>query len=92
MAVEPPFKTAEVLDSIAGVLSPYLGKFMAKASASAHCQDLQIEDDLIDRQKVDALVERLGKGLNLFLGRDKSKQVVEEMLRALDGLAGGATR
>ncbi|HEX9941885.1 MAG TPA: hypothetical protein VGG03_07715 [Thermoanaerobaculia bacterium] len=88
----PPFKTAEVLDSIAGVLSPYLGKMMAQASASAHCKDLQIGGDLVDRQKVDALVERLGKGLNLFLGRDKSKLVVEEMRRALDRLGGGPLR
>jgi hypothetical protein len=88
----PPLKTAEVLDSTAGVLSPYLGKLMAQASAGAHCRDLQIDGDSMDRQKVDALVERLGKGLNLFLGRDKSKQVVEEMLRALDRLAGGPPR
>jgi len=88
----PLLKTAEVLDSIAGVLAPYLGKFMARASASAHCRDLQIDGDLIDRQKLDALVDRLGKGLNLFLGRDRSKQVVEEMLRALDRLDGDPAR
>ena len=88
----PPLKTAEVLDSIAGVLSPYLGKFMAQASASAHCRDLEIDGDLMDRQKLDALVDRLGKGLNLILGRAKSKQVVEEMLRALDRLDGELPR
>jgi hypothetical protein len=88
----PPFKTAEVLDSIAGVLSPYLGRMMARASAGAHCKDLQIDGDLVDRQKVDALVERLGKGLNLFLGRDKSTLVVEEMRRALERLGGGPLR
>jgi len=88
----PSFKTTEVLSAIAGILSPYLGKFMAQASAKAHCQDLQIDGDTVDREKVDALIERLGKGLNLFLGRDKSKLVVAEMQRALDGLGGFPTR
>jgi hypothetical protein len=84
-----PLKTAEVLDSIAVVLSPYLGKLMARASASAHCKDLAISGDLVERQKVDALVDRVGKGLNLFLGRDKSKVAVDEIRRALEGLGGG---
>ena len=88
----PSFRTAEVLSAIAGVLSPYLGKFMAQASAKAHCHDLQIDGDVVDRGKVDALVERLGKGLNLFLGRDKSKEVVAEMQRAVDGLGGVPNR
>jgi hypothetical protein len=85
----PPLRTAEVLDSIAGVLSPYLGKMMARASAGAHFKDLAIEGELVDRQKVEALVERVGKGLNLFLGRDKSKIVVEEIRRAIEALGGG---
>lgn len=86
----PPLKTAEVLDSIAGVLTPYLGKMMARASAGAHFKDLAIEGDLVDPQKVEALVDRVGKGLNLFLGRDKSKLVVDEIRRALAGLGGAA--
>lgn len=84
----PALKTAEVLDSIAEVLSPYLGKLMARASASAHVQDLAIHGERMDRQKAEALVERVGKGLNLFLGRDKSKLVVEEIRRTLDRLGG----
>jgi hypothetical protein len=35
-------------------------------------------------------VDRVGKGLNLFLGRDKSKLVVDEIRRALAGLGGAA--
>ena len=85
----PPLKTAEVLDSIAGVLSPYLGKLMARASAGAHFKDLAIDGELVDRQKVEALVEKVGKGLNLFLGRDRSKGVVEEIRRALESLGRG---
>lgn len=81
-----------MLSALAGVLTPYLGKLMAQASAKAHCRDLQIDGEMVDREKVDALVERLGKGLNLFLGRDKSKEVVAEMQRALDGLEGFPTR
>ena len=84
----PALKTGEVLDSIAEVLSPYLGKLMARASAGAHVQDLAIDGERMDRQKAEALVERVGKGLNLFLGRDKSKLVVEDLRRALDRLGG----
>lgn len=90
MSPLPTLKTSEVLDSIAGVLSPYLGKMMARASAGAHLKDLQIDGEMVDPKKVDALVERVGKGLNLFLGRDRSKLVVEEMRRVLNGLGGGS--
>jgi hypothetical protein len=39
-------------------------------------------------EQLEALVARLGSGLNIFLGRDKSARVVAELRQALQ--AGGA--
>jgi len=83
-----PFQrsTNDVLDSINGVLSPYVGKLMARTAASAHCRDLGINGGAMSRAQVDALLGKLGLGLIVFIGKDKAQTVVETMRRAIDGL------
>ena len=83
-----PFQrsTNDVLESINGVLSPYVGKLMARTAASAHCRDLGIHGGAMNREQVDALLGRLGLGLIIFLGKDKAGTVVEAMRREIDGL------
>jgi hypothetical protein len=78
--------TPEVLESIHGVLSPYVGKLMAKAAAGAHCKELGVAANVITREQVEALIGKLGLGLNVFVGRDKSAQVVTAMRQAVDAL------
>lgn len=65
------------------VVSPYLGETMAKASVSAHCQKLGINGSEPTGPELEALVEKLALGLNIFLGRTKTGAVVEEIRRAL---------
>jgi hypothetical protein len=79
-------KTDDVLAEIARVLSPYVGATMAEASARAHCQKLGIGPTL-EKDQLDALIAKLGSGLTVFVGRQKSQSVVEEMRKAL-GLGG----
>jgi len=83
-----PFRrsTDDVLESINGVLSPYVGKLMARTAASAHCRDLGIHAGEMSREQVDALLGKLGLGLIVFIGKDKAQTVVETMRRAIDGL------
>jgi hypothetical protein len=67
---------------IVDVMAPYIGDTMARSAAQAHCRKLGIGDTL-SAAEVDALLTRLGSGLNIFLGRDKSASVLAETRRAL---------
>ena len=83
-----PFQryTAEVLESINGVLAPYVGPLMARTAASAHCRDLGIAGGAMSREQVEALLGRLELGLAIFLGRDRTAMVVGSMRRAIEDL------
>ena len=83
-----PFRrrTQEVLAATQTVLAPYLGDLMARSAAKAHCRDLGISDDFLNRQQVDALLERLGLGLVIFVGREKTTAALAAMKSAIDAL------
>jgi hypothetical protein len=71
------------IETIVAVVSPYLGENMARASVSAHCRKLGINGSEPTGAQLDALVEKLALGLNIFLGRTKTGAVVDEIRRAL---------
>jgi hypothetical protein len=81
-------KTDDVVAELARVLSPYVGATMAEASARAHCQKLGLHGPTLGSEQIEALIAKLGSGLTVFVGRQKSLAVVEEMRKAL--AAGGA--
>ena len=81
--------TGEVLETISRVLEPYIGKLMARTSATAHCNDLGIRAAVVDGQQIEALLEKLGLALIIFLGKDKAVAVVEAMRRAIELLGEG---
>jgi hypothetical protein len=83
-------KTDQVLAELARVLSPYVGATMAEASTRAHCQKLGLVGPTVDSQQVEALIAKLGSGLAVFVGRQKSVAIVEEMRRALAAAGGSA--
>jgi hypothetical protein len=78
-------KTKDALDTIVGILSPYVGETMARAAALAHCQKLGIvvEGTEITREQLDALLRKLAQGLNIFVGREKAATVVGEIQAAM---------
>jgi hypothetical protein len=75
--------TSEVLDTIQRVVSPVLGENMARSAAQAHCRGLGVNGEEITADQVAALVDRMGKGLNIFVGREKAGALVAELQRAL---------
>ncbi|HET9227316.1 MAG TPA: hypothetical protein VFR31_11660 [Thermoanaerobaculia bacterium] len=78
--------TGEVLDTISRVLEPYIGRLMARTSATAHCNDLGIRSAVVDGQQIEALLEKLGLALIIFLGKDKAATVVDAMRTAIQSL------
>jgi hypothetical protein len=78
-------QTSTAIEVMVRVLTPYVGEVMARSAAQAHCQKLGIARDAIDPGQLEALLGRLGSGLNIFLGREKSSSVVEQIRAALRG-------
>ena len=78
----------ETTGSLVAVLAPFLGENMAGAAVQAQLQKVASGTAArLAPPEVEALVERLGRGLVVFLGRAKTAAVVNEM-RAAVGLAG----
>ena len=78
--------TSEAVEVMASVLAPYIGDTMARSATEAHCQKLGITAGTVSPEQLEALLGKLGGGLNIFLGRDKSAAVVAEARRALAAL------
>jgi hypothetical protein len=75
--------TSEAVQTVVKVMAPYIGETMARSATEAHCQKLGIAAGAVSPEQVEALLAKLGGGLNIFLGRDKSATVVAEARRAL---------
>lgn len=78
--------TSEVLETISRVLEPYIGRLMARTAASAHCNDLGIRGTIMDGVQIEALLEKVGLALIIFLGRDKAAMVVEAIRTDIQSL------
>ena len=86
MATSSALSTRDVLTTIVRVVSPYLGETMARSAAQAHCQKLGIaEAERMPATQIDALINRMAAGLNVFVGREKSSAIVAELRRAIEG-------
>lgn len=73
-----------VTGSLVSVLAPLLGENMARAGVQAQLQKVGAGQSL-SASEVEALVEKLGRGLVVFLGRAKTATVVESMRSAVRG-------
>jgi hypothetical protein len=79
---------SEAVEAMVKVLAPYIGDTMARSATAAHCQKLGITAESVSRDQLDALLGKLGGGLNIFLGRDRSASVIAEARSALAALEG----
>ncbi len=78
----------EAVDAMVKVMAPYIGDTMARSATEAHCQKLGIAGATVTRDQVETLLAKLGGGLNIFLGRDKSATVIAEARSVLAALEG----
>lgn len=73
----------EVLTALSSVLAPYVGPNMAKAAVESNLKRLQLEGGELGPAELAALLERLSKGLVVFVGEEKAAAVSEQMRRAV---------
>jgi hypothetical protein len=79
----------DTVDSVVRVLGPYIGETMARSATEAHCRKLGIADGAsVSPDQLESLLGKLGGGLNIFLGRDKSKAAIVEVREALAARGG----
>jgi hypothetical protein len=60
---------------------------MARTAPTAHCNDLGIRSAVIEGPQIEAVLEKLGLALIIFLGKDKARTVVEDMRKTVGALA-----
>ncbi len=75
--------TSQAVPIMVKVMAPYIGDTMARSAAEAHCERLGVADGTLSPEQLETLLARLGAGLNIFLGRDKSAGVIAEVRSAL---------
>ncbi len=75
--------TQDAVATVVGVIAPYVGDTMARSATEAHCQRLGIASGSIDPSQLETLLAKLGAGLNIFLGKEKSAAVIAEIRAAL---------
>lgn len=78
----------EAVEAMVKVLAPYIGDVMARSATEAHCKKLGIAGGTVSPDQLEALLGKLGGGLNIFLGRDKAASVIAEARVALAALEG----
>ena len=65
-------------------MAPYIGKTMAQSSIAMHSKKVGI-DQTIDPSQFEELLRRLALGLNIFIGRDKTTALVDEIRSGVEG-------
>lgn len=79
--------TSDALPIVVRIMAPYVGDTMARSATEAHLQRLGIASGSIDAEQLDGLLAKLGSGLNIFLGKERSATVIAEVRAALEAEA-----
>ncbi len=77
-----------VLEAIIDVIAPYLGPGMARSAVTAHAQKLGFDEAQVTADQVEILLTKIGAGLNIFVGREKSATILARVKRVIEGAVG----
>ena len=86
MAPRPVRATA--IDVVVATLSPFLGENMARAAVRGHKEKLNLHPNL-HGSDLDRLIEALGPGLSVFVGRERTREISDAIREAVS--ANGST-
>jgi hypothetical protein len=84
-----PGATDAVVDVLTRTLAPYIGATMARSALLSQRDRLGIDGASITADQAERLIAKVGHGLNVFLGRERATDVVEEMRRSLSTAQAG---
>lgn len=73
----------DALDAIVRVLAPYLGENMARAAVRGHAERMGLRGANPSEGELERLLDAIGPGLGVFVGRDKTKRILDEVRSAL---------
>jgi hypothetical protein len=74
--------SASPLDVVVAALAPYLGTNMARAAVNGHQKKLGLSPAL-EGDELEKLLAAITPGLGVFVGRDKTREVADEIRRAV---------
>jgi hypothetical protein len=69
-----------VVETIVELISPHVGRHMARAAVEAHAKHLGLDPQDLSPPGLEALAARIGLGLELFVGKEKSTKIQQEIL------------
>lgn len=70
-------------DVIARALAPFLGENMARAAVRSNAAKLGLDGPAPARAEIETLLAALRPGLAVFVGRDKTERVLDDVRREL---------
>jgi hypothetical protein len=86
--VPAPVAKEQLIAILVRAFSPYVGATMAGASARGVCERCAPDMASIDHARVTAIFAELEPGLHVFIGKEKTQQVVHELWVAIRALGG----
>jgi hypothetical protein len=80
-----PRVAANAVEEIISGLTPYIGELMARAAVENEIRKMKIDAPELAANELDKLIDTLGLGLNVFVGRQKAKDIVEALKTRVHG-------
>ena len=77
----------KVVGTIEEIVGPSIGRHMARSSVELHCRKAGVSSETVSQDQLRAVLEGLGKGMVVFVGREKTESLVRQIESAL-GLDG----
>ena len=69
--------------TIATHLNSVLGPSMIRSSIEVHCRSLKIDGPTLTADQLDALLHRIALGLHIFIGQEKTAQLMADIQSTL---------
>ncbi len=86
----PSIPKDRAVDTLVRAFAPYLGAAMAGAAVRGVCDRMGGTGASLERARMDAILASLEPGLHVYIGKDRTQQVMERVRIEIDALVGAA--
>jgi hypothetical protein len=80
---------AAAMKLIESVIAGDLGQLLARGSTRAQCEALGYLDDTITLEQLETLLDKLGKGMRVFVGGPRTTALLDKIREDVRALASG---